>query len=138
MKENALLEKKEREIAILSKKRYEINEKIEHEENKEEYLWLELKKGREMNSSYFYGNNNENYKKELRKIIEKLDLDLKIKTFEFQRIKKKRDKIIEMDQKERKQFYKNIEEKDRKEAEDLMQTLNGFKDGGEGDGFFTG
>jgi hypothetical protein len=131
MFQERLIQEKEKEISEIMQKYQQIKENLDREKNKVNINRNELEKGRVLNSSYFFGSFDKKLIDEYEGQIKKLDLELKFKKLEYQRLLKKKERIEEMDKKRENEFYVQIDKKEQKEIEDLNEFLKLFKDGGE-------
>ena len=131
-----LMKEKESEIAELLVKRTSLQEKLEKKENKYEHFKNEMQGGRVVDSSYFFGVFNENMEQNLKEEIKRLDMEIRFKQMEREKIKKKKEVICDMDEKRKLAFYKELQKKERKQIENTIAAMRQLKEGEEDGSFY--
>lgn len=114
-----ILKEKRREIGVIVSRKNEIEQKIAKEIKKEEELKNQLKE-QSMDAVYFMSIIDGSYIENNRKILEEVNLELKVKKIEYEKIKKKKEMLEKMDEQRMIEFFEEKERKEEKELEDAQ------------------
>jgi flagellar biosynthesis chaperone FliJ len=126
--EKEKLTKKREEIANYTSKKNELQERIKKEEDKIDILRQLLNKGGAVSSSFFMGTYDRFYVYELEEQVRECEQIIEEKNKEYLKIKKKLEKLEELDKKREREFLQEIEKKEAKEIEDLSMMLKFIKE----------
>jgi len=116
------IDEKEIELAEVIKKHAKVMEKIEKEKKQQTLFREELKKGA-VDAAFFSGSFDSMYQKTLNEEYEKIELELKLKRLEYEKMMKKKEKIEELDKKEEKKFYDEWKRKEQKKIIGLKSIM---------------
>jgi len=131
MVEDKKIVEKEIELANIVTNRNEIVSNIEKEEEKSALFRSYLSNNQTIDSSYLSGSLDHHSIDKWKKELDRLDIELKIKRYEYQNLKEKRKVIEELDRKEEKEFYNEQRKKEQKKLIALKTIEKAKEHGGD-------